>query len=37
MKNDVEVNMIKEVRKEVYHCVPYAAGKSMDDVMEEYG
>ncbi|MCW1877435.1 histidinol-phosphate transaminase [Erwinia sp. INIA-01] len=29
--------MIKEVRKEVYNCVPYAAGKSMEDVMEEYG
>ncbi len=29
--------MIKEIRKEVYNCVPYAAGKSMEDVMEEYG
>jgi len=29
--------MINEVRKEVYSCVPYAAGKSMEDVMEEYG
>lgn len=29
--------MINEVRKSVYNCVPYAAGKSMEDVMEEYG
>lgn len=29
--------MINEVRKAVYNCVPYAAGKSMEDVMEEYG
>lgn len=29
--------MINEVRKEVYNCVPYSAGKSLDDVLEEYG
>ncbi|MFP9227945.1 histidinol-phosphate transaminase [Pectobacterium cacticida] len=29
--------MINEIRKEVYNCVPYAAGKSMEDVMEDYG
>ena len=28
--------MINEVRKEVYRCYPYAAGKSMEDVMEQY-
>ena len=29
--------MIKGIRKEAYNCEAYVSGKSMDDVMEEYG